>query len=287
MFDVTDNGPLPGLGDLVKTSSADPLNDQTVAEYGRAVATADLPLAQAMSVAGDVRDLLERVLFRTFVRDLDEESCAFPWFECHVPPGGTTAVRSTVTSAISPTFELNIFGSGLGRGRKAAITVSSSSEPRRNCATYSLDLRVKPRLYETRGTESVELEVVACLGKSIVSQDACPYCGVATDAVDQFAFRFGDHLDLRADRVVSKLTAQLAVEDSLSIDAGIKLSSLPVGLKLSEGVERPFSRDRVALSAWGPLPQLHAATDRAPADPYVGNRKRHLKWQRLVRRLLV
>ena len=237
MFNVRDEGALPGLAMLVQAPADGKLDEELIAERARALAAADLPVAATMGVS-DLRALVERVLFRKLVRELPEEDCSMPWFECHVPPGGSTILKSSETSTSSNTLELKLFGSGVGAGRKVSITVSSAAAPRTTCATFLLDFRVKPRIYNVRGVESVELEVIECRGKSIVSHEHCPFCGVSPDTVDRFGFRFGEHLDLRKDKVSTKLKLQLAVEDSLSIDAGLKLAAFPVELKLGAKVAR-------------------------------------------------
>ena len=97
MFEVIDRGPLPGLAELLPKPQGAQLDEEKVAEYGRALNQSNLPLAQTMSLGGDLRALMDRVLFRTLVRELPEENAKLPWFECHVPPGGTTTVYSTTS----------------------------------------------------------------------------------------------------------------------------------------------------------------------------------------------
>ena len=240
MFDVQDGGELPGLASIVDASADVALDEAFIAERVRAVASADLPIASTMGVA-DLRGMVERVLFRKLVRELPEEDCSVPWLECHVPPGGNTVLRSSEGQTGSGGLELKVFGSGLGAGRKVTISTSRAAAPRSTCATYRLDLRIKPRIYAVRNVESIEVEVLACRGESIVSLERCPFCGVAPADVDRFGYRFGEHLDLRKDSVATKVKLHLAVEDSMSMDAGVKLPTLPVELKLGAKLARSVS----------------------------------------------
>ena len=265
MFEVIDRGPLPGLAELLPKPQGAQLDEEKVAEYGRALNQSNLPLAQTMSLGGDLRALMDRVLFRTLVRELPEENAKLPWFECHVPPGGTTTVSATTSLTDSSDLELKIFGSGLGRGRKTSITASKSSEPRSECATLALDLLVKPRIYEVRGAESVELEVVSVCGTSIESHSKCLFCGVPSGTVDRFGFRFGEHLDLRADKVSSTRKFQLKIEDSSSIDAGIELKSLAVDLKLGASVSRDYVFE---IESVFPAGKLYSPYSRLRGGPF-------------------
>ena len=240
MFEIRDEGALPGLAEIVPSAEGQAVDEAMIAERVRAVASANLPIASTMGVS-DLRGMVERILFRKLVQDLPEEDCSMPWLECHVPPGGTTVLRSASSTVGSGQLELKLFGSGLGIGRKVSITCSTAAAPRSNCATYLLDLRVKPRVYSVRNAEFVELEVLACRGMSILSMHHCPFCGVAPAAVDRFSYRFGEHLDLRNDKVATKLKLQLSVDDSLSMDAGVKLASLPVELKVGAKVARSIT----------------------------------------------
>lgn len=264
MFEAHDEGALPGLADLLPASPEKQLNDQLINEYGRILAEANLPLAPTMSLGSDLRALINRVLFRKLVRELPEEDAKLPWFECHVPPRGTTTVAATTSSSASSRLELKLFGSGLGRGRKTSITVSSASEPRKKCATFALDLRVKPRIYEVRGAESIELEVVSTSGTSIVSHGKCQFCGVPASKVDPFGFQFREHLDLREDRVATTVKFQLAIEDSSSIDAGIEIKSLGVDLKLGASVLRGYSFKVESVFPPGKLYRAYSRLGRGP-----------------------
>ena len=265
MFSVNDEGPLPGLAELLPASAEKALNDQTVDEYRRAVAESNLPLSQTMSFGSDFRALIERTLFRKLVRELPEEDARLPWLECHVPPGGTMTISTTTSSVHSSDLELNIFGSGLGTGRKISITATSSSEARKQCATLALDLRVKPRIYEIRGTESVELEVSSILGNSIESKKQCPFCGVPANTIDRFSFQLGEHLDLRHDEVASKRNLKLALEDSKSIDAGIELKNFGVAFKLSATVSRGQTFE---IESVFPPGKLYSAYSRLRGGPF-------------------
>jgi hypothetical protein len=264
MFEIRDEGALPSLAEVVGGNPQTKLDNQAVSEYSHKLTASGLPVATTMSATGDLRAMLERLFYRKFVRDLPNENCTLPWFECHVPPGGATVVRTADASTSTSSLKLNLFGSGVGRGRKLSVTISDASAPRTNCATYQFDLRVIPHLYEIRGRQSVELEIAELLGKSFVSIDNCPYCGLVPDKVDTSEFRFGEHLDLRKDKVTTTRKFRMEVEDSRSIEGGVKLSSLPVALKLSARVTNNYSLE---VESQFPPGILYRAYTRSNAGP--------------------
>lgn len=265
MFDVRDDGPLPGLGHLVAAAPGAEVTEALVDAGVRAVQTAGLPIAATMGFSlTDLHALVERVLLRRLVRELPEDDVSMPWFEAHVPPGGSMSLRTSESNSSGGSLELKLYGAGFGAGRKVSISVSSSSPPRDCCASFALDLRVRPRVYALRGRESVELEVVSLRGRSVVSHEHCPYCGVAPALVDPFLYRLGDHVDLRRDKVAQTQKMQLSVDDSLSIEFGTKLPSLPVELKLGAKAARTVSYE---LECQFPPGALYLPYTRVGAGP--------------------
>lgn len=235
MFTLQEDKALPGLANLVALQPGLTPNDEVVAEFGRRLQASDLPVAPTMGLTSGLRELVERILFRKLVREEAPTKAAVPWFECHVPPGGSATVRSSTTRSSDMSCELTVYGSGLGGGRKTTLSVSTASSPRKACAIYSLDYSVTSRIYDVRGRESIELEVVAFLGESIRTLDPCPFCGVSPDDIDEFEFRRGDYLDLRSDLVPTDRTFDLTVEGEFS--ASVSLNAIP-GLKLGAKVSR-------------------------------------------------
>jgi hypothetical protein len=234
MFKGYDEGALPGLSDLVPSTGRKP-TPAKVEECTQAIRQADLPLEPTMGF-GDWRGFIERLFLRKLVRELPEQICSLPWLQCHVPPAGTTTVRSDGSVESDASIGLKIFGSGLGRGRKVNIRVSSKSEARRQCAEYRLDLRIKPRIFSSRGTESIEVEVLQFVGDATTSYERCPFCGRERADVDPMDYTFGPYLDLKQDKSASTRTFKLAVETSSSIDAGFQTATIPVELKLNAKV---------------------------------------------------
>ena len=229
MFSIRDDGPLPGVADCLTDSSTSEPTAEDVEQFGRAIAAADLPIAATMGVWDDARGLFDRIFYRKFVRDEPPIECRMPWLECHVPPGGASVVKSKATSVDERSCELKIFGSGVGAGRKTTISIGTDSGARTRCTTFAFDLMVTPRVFELRGRETIELQVVRVLGEAVEAHDDCPYCGVAPGAIDPFRFELGEHLDLRSDGAALKRSTGLAVEGGFTASIGPKLT-LPGGV---------------------------------------------------------
>jgi hypothetical protein len=241
MFTVVDDGSLPSFAELVARDVGTSPSDATLGTLRRTLDDEDLPVTATMGFGDNLRALVERILFRKFVRDEADVACTLPWFECHVPPGGKTTMRTSATSVTERSCEIKVYGSGIGAGRKVSLVMTQASEPRAKCATYGIDCRVRPRVFDIRGRESVELEVVECLGESIVSHDICPYCGVAASDVDPFDFQFGQQLDLRNDDVTRKEKLQLTLDKSFSASAKLKIPALAPELTLGAKVSRSMN----------------------------------------------
>jgi hypothetical protein len=236
-----DDGSLPSLAELVERDVGSSPSDDTIGTLRRTLDDEDLPITATMGFGDNLRALVDRILFRKFVRDEAEVVTTLPWFECHVPPGGKTTMRTSTTSATERSCELKVYGSGIGAGRKVSLVMTQASDPRVKCATYGIDCRVQPRVYDIRGQRSVELEVVECLGESIVSHDVCPFCGVASSAVDPFDFQLGQQLDLRGDEVTRKEKLQLTIDRSVSPSVKVKIPAFAPELTLGAKVSRSMS----------------------------------------------
>jgi hypothetical protein len=269
MFTIRDDGPLPGVGDLLADRSGSEPTAEDVQQFGRMIAASDLPISATMGVMDDVRGLFDRIFYRTFVREEPAFTCSMPWLECHVPPNGAAVIKSKATRVTDRSCELKIFGSGVGAGRKTTISIGTDSGPRSRCTAFAFDVEVVPKVFELRGREMIELHVVKLLGESVDTLEACPYCGVAPSSVDPFRFELGEHLDLRRDGAPLKRTVGLAVEGAFSASIGAKLP-LPGGvspqLSLSAKVSRGMSLDVEVTFPPGALytgyRQLRAATPR-------------------------
>lgn len=236
MFKVEDQGAIRGLAETVAAEPGADLDETRMQKAADEIRSGELPLRATMGPWDDLTSLIKRVWFRKLVSEFPEEKFALPWFECHVPPGGATELATKATAEHENSIGLKLFGSGLGGGRSVKIEISSAAEPRKSCATYFLDLLIKPRIYESFGQKSVEIEVVKCLGETVESIKKCPYCGVDPAQVDKFDYLFGPHIDLRKDKVNSKRTLNLEISDSLTIDSGFELPDIPVELKLGASV---------------------------------------------------
>lgn len=261
MFQVRDEGPVEGLADLIPEPADDDdrLAPERVDEITERINRAELPLQATMGLPESWQNLIDRVFFRRLVRELPAETRAVPWLECHVPPGGTTTIRSRTSMESSGGLGLKLFGSGLGRGRRVAIGVSTQSHPRRQCARYLLDVEVKPRLFESRGIESVEIEVLACHGDSVRILNPCQRCGVDPGSVDPFDFDLGPHLDRRQDTVATIWLGSLEVAENLAMEAGFSVGGLDTQLTLSATVTRSTALEVESELPPGHLYQLYRA----------------------------
>ena len=235
MFSVRDEGPLPGFKDLLPPlPKAGAMDAAYIEGVRRAVEAEGLPVRATMGPQDWGRQI-ERFLFRKLVRELPEQKVRVPWFECHVPPGGKLGVKMSGTREAGAGFSLKVYGAGLGAGRKVQMTMTATSDARRQCATFAVDVLVKPRIYDVRGIESLETEVLRQLGDVIETAAACPYCGVAVDGIPP-DFTQGEYLDLRGDPVAAKRTLTFKQERWASFECAFKVPTLPVEAKLDTKV---------------------------------------------------
>jgi hypothetical protein len=197
------------------------------------------------------------------VREEPETQGSLPWFECHVPPGGTTTVTSTKSESSDVSGELRIYGSGIGAGRRVTFEVSASSPSRSTCATYALNCMVRARVFEVRGRESVEVSVTEVRGESVESLPNCPRCGIAVADVDPFDFELAQHIDLRHDTVPSSRSQSVTIEGSLSATIGIP-SLGPVAVNLGAKVSRTAKLDVLLELAPGRMYQPYRRLTAGP-----------------------
>ncbi|MGR7026619.1 hypothetical protein [Geodermatophilus sp. URMC 62] len=228
--EVLDLGALPGLEEVVDSAGGNERDLSTVTE---AIDASDLPLQATMGVRESVSSLMSWLRGRRFVRSMPPETVTMTWFECHVPRGGAAQERLESTQSGQAGVVIKAFGTGLGRGRKIAVTASTeAAAPRRLCVSYLVDLRVLPHLYVTDDRESVVAEVLEPVADRSVDVDPCPYCSVAPEQVDPFDNEFDDIvLDLRRDSVGRRKVEKLDWTTESSVDAGLTLPKL--GLDIS------------------------------------------------------
>jgi hypothetical protein len=251
IFTVRDDGPLPGLSDIIPTGRE--LSETEVEDLVRKVSEADLPFQATLGLRETWASLVRSFSRRQLLRELPDDELSMPWLQIHVPPGGTTLVRLSTSESESSSLTLSVFGSGFGRGRAITVTLASASEPRSVCATYSLTLRVRPRIYDKGGIESVEVDVRELLGTSVEPLSPCPCCSVNNASVDLFDFKVEPYFDLRRDTVAITSTERIEAQEETTIDAGFSLPMLPaVALKLTAKVKRV-----VAFETESTLPPGH------------------------------
>jgi hypothetical protein len=186
--------------------------------------------------AGDaIRSLFARFQGRELVEEYEPMPQQLTWLECHVPPGGTTAVELQRSDETSSGWGFKIFGSGLGPGRDVRIETVEASEARNHCATYRFDMLVQPRVFAAAGRRSIEVAVLEVLGSAVDSLSECSFCGVARSTIDPFEFQLEPYLDLRADDQSASRTFKVEVERSFTVEAGFKIPGLPAELSLQAG----------------------------------------------------
>jgi hypothetical protein len=233
---VRDEGPVPGLSDIIP--AAGELTAAQIEGIARAVSDADLPVQETLGLPVAWAFLARSFSERRLLRELPDEERSLPWFEIHVPPGGTSLIRLATKTSAATTASLSVFGSGLGKGRTATITVGSASEPRSVCASYHLNVRVRTRIYTRAGIESVEVEVREFLGESVEPLMPCPRCRTDGAMPDPSEYRLEPYIDLRRDSVASRVTSLIEIDEETTIDAGFSVASLSTALKLSAVIKR-------------------------------------------------
>ena len=235
--EVRDDGPLPGLADIIESTESDTVHAATTENATAALEAADLPLHATMGVRDSIDALVAWVAGRKLVRTLPEDVVPLTWFECHVPYEGTAQESYEAAETESGGVVIKAFGSGLGRGRNVTLTLASEAAgPRRACVAYVLDLRVLPHVYEADGRESVVAEILGPVAHRAVEWTPCPYCGVAPDAVDPFENVLDVPVDLRADSVGRKQVVKLDWSEESSIDVGLDLPRTGVAIGLNARV---------------------------------------------------
>jgi hypothetical protein len=198
------------------------------------------------------RSLVRPFSKRQLLRELPDEERSLPWFESHVPPGGTSLIRLSTTTSGDSSASLSVFGSGFGRRRAVTITVATTSEPRSVCASHCLNVRVRTRVYSRGGVESVEVTVLEFLGTSVEPLAPCPWCGPDGAKQDPFDYLVEPYIDLRHDSVASRISSLIELRDETTIDAGFSVATLPAALKLSAVIKRG-----ITLEAESTLPPGH------------------------------
>ena len=260
MFEIIDEGPLPGLAESVKLGAASRPTPEDLASFAQALKDADLPIAAAMGVWDDLRALYDRLFHRRLVRDEPLEPRSMPFLECHVPPGGSVTIKRTQSRGSSQSGELKIFGSGIGAGRRTTIQLAETSGPRKRCSISSIDVVVRPRIFEVRGEETVELEVAEVKGETTSIIRDCPFCGLVPATLDPFEFRLGEHVDLRDDEVPSTRSMLLEIAGELSASLSPEFAIGGVGAKLALGVKISRAMTIEISSVFPPGSRYHAFT---------------------------
>jgi hypothetical protein len=238
---VRDLGSLPGLADVIEEAAGSAGATATGA-VAAAVDAADIPLHATMGVRDSIGSLIAWVRGRKLVRTLPEDIIPLTWFECHVPHHGTAQERFEATGTIEGGVAIKAFGSGLGRGHRVGLTLSSeASAPRTICADYVIDLRVLPHVYMYDGRESIVADVLRAVAQRTVERSDCPYCAITPDSIDQFENILEPAIDLRADRVGRKIAVKLDWSADSSVNVGIELPRAGVAVALNARIARSGS----------------------------------------------
>lgn len=264
-FEVVDEGPLPGIEELVGTM-AEQLDEDGSNRLSESIEATGIPIEKTMGSWDRLSALLDRIRGRRLVRELPSVVVQVPWFHCHVPPGGTVGVIISSSQTAKSSMGLKIYGSSLGRGRQFGISMAEETEPRHNCASYYVAVDVLPKVYEYKGEESIDLEVLGKAGSRIESRDTCPYCGVAPDSMDPLEFivgmpNEGRFLDYRLDDVVKKKTIDLVWMEERSIEVGFSIPGIGVPFTLSTSTTSESKWTMVYTFAPGHLYQPYRRID--------------------------
>ena len=257
-----------------------------VADIGRAIDEHAIPLEPTMGVRDMLSSLVGRIRRRTLRAELEPEVVSLNWFECHVPPGGSTSIRWERRDGQSWDLGFRVFGSGLGEGRAVELRITESTEARTRCATSRLSVKTQTRLFEVDGRPSTEVTILETQGVAVAIQDPCPFCGRNRAAIDPFAYRVDPFLDLRGDDVPTTRAESLRIAKSTTLEAKFVPPGVDVSLGLKAGVTAEVSHaGRAHVPGGSALPAVSAkGGDRTGPDLHVGDRALTLSDVR-VRRL--
>lgn len=233
---VLDQGNLPGIDDVLSQLGSSTIDTALLSSAAKAIQEADIPLPATMGVWNNIKSLIENWRGRKLVREYPEMTVSLPWFECHVPHGGTTQIHIETTRSNESGLGFKIFGSGYSMGRSLKATVSEESEPRSLCANYLLDLRILPRVYSFRGKESIMIEILGVAGARTPSQENCPYCNVEPESLNPFEYVLDPYIDRRRDVVRATRKIKLDWSGNQTIEIGLQPPGIDLTFTLSAGI---------------------------------------------------
>jgi hypothetical protein len=228
-----DQGPIPALEDLVTSLEPGPVNAETIATLAQRAEQVHLPIQSTMGAWDQFSSLIHWIQGRKLLKQLPERVVLLPWFACHVPRDGSALVSLKAADDNDLCVGLKIFGSGFGKGRELKVSVTSDTEPRKKCATYSVAVLLLPKVYDYDGQQSVVLEVIGEAGTRAETIDSCLRCACVPEDLDPFDYALGNYLDLRRDTVKHMLKMNLQWTDNSTVEAGVSLSGVMVPLNLS------------------------------------------------------
>jgi hypothetical protein len=257
---------LPGYGELyqrLKSEGREPGDiNQALEREGR---NAEIGLKAARGIPSPLKDIVDFLRGRRFVKDLGVHPVDVVWLEFHVPRSCSGALKWNSSGSEECSFSLNVVGSGLGSGRRIAWSMQSDIAARSICMKFIQKLDVRVRLYETAGGNGFEpaVDVVAARGRQLVAWADCPHCSSTIESVDDFEFQKGQMIDLRAydSKYAETFTRDLAQPVNANLSIGLPaiaavLPSANLGIsfkreaKLSCSLVYEFAKGRCYQPYW-------------------------------------
>src|ERR1035441_5467699 len=128
---VSNEGELPGLEELLSANSD--LSPSALVELKAKVDASEIPVDRVMGLSDTLQSLIDWIRRRRLIQTLPEESCRVTWFELHVPEQGSASLSSTTSTGSELSIDVSLFGSGFGRGCKAKLSVTESTDKYAEC----------------------------------------------------------------------------------------------------------------------------------------------------------
>jgi len=179
-----------------------------------------LPLPGGRGLSSVFAWIVERLRSRQLLNDLGEHPAEFEWFALHVPPGSKASLVIENESELAPGFTLKLFGIGFGSGREISFSVKSGFPNRTTCLRFIQHADVHVRRYAIAGLSGrseveVTTDIVRLRQQQVKAWKDCPYCGVATNAIDPFEYEVAEQgFDLRESDGEQTRTEQIAIKST-------------------------------------------------------------------------
>jgi len=261
---IVDKGEIPGLDELEPLLDEGLWSDDFLARAKEELVRQKPPIEVTKGVAtkglgDDLNAFIDRFRKRRLLEAKPEEVHPIPWLELHVPKHGTASLTTIQDASTERAVEFALFGSGIGRGRKAKLTFEETSDKRKDCASYLVRVKVRPLIYQVKNDKVVVLDVVGIAGEAVESYSQCPYCGITSKDIDPSKYKTGPYLDYSKDTVEHQCTYSIERVRDLNMKLGINIpglqdSKLSLSAKMSCGmtwkVKYSFEPGRLYQPYW-------------------------------------